>query len=145
MKVILDTNVILDILQNRMPWAKDAVVILRAAAEKKITGCVTAKQITDIYFFSRKMFKGEENVDIRARQVISRLLGLFDLVDTLGADCQSAFGISNGDYEDAVLIASASRAGIDCIVTRNTDHFADSPVKIYPPSELADMLTPHGN
>ena len=140
MRVILDTNVLLDILQNRMPWAKDAVVIFRAVAGNQIAGCITAKQAADLHFFSRKMFKGEENVDAKARQVISKLLSLFDLVDTLGVDCQNALGINNSDYEDAILIASAAREKIDCIITRNTEHFADSPVPVYTPAEFAAIL-----
>ena len=72
MKVILDTNVLLDILQNRMPWAKDAVVIFRSIAGCQIVGCITAKQIADLHFFARKIFKGEENTDAKARQVIGK-------------------------------------------------------------------------
>ena len=104
MRVILDTNVLLDILQNRLPWAKDAIVIFRAIAGNKIEGCITAKQIADLHFFARKMFKGEENVDAKARQVISRLMGLFELIDTLGIDCQNALGINNSDYEDGHIL-----------------------------------------
>ena len=141
MRVILDTNVLLDILQNRLPWAKDAIVIFRAIAGNKIEGCITAKQIADLHFFARRMFKGEENVDAKARQVISKLMGLFELIDTLGIDCQNALGIDNSDYEDAVLIAAAIRENVDCIITRNTDHFADSSVPVYSPDTFASTLT----
>ena len=143
MKVFLDTNVLLDILQNRMPWAEDAVVIFRAIAGKQIEGCITAKQIADLYFFARKMYRCEENVDAKARQVISKLMGLFRLVDTLAVDCQNALGVNNSDYEDAVLIAAASREKSDCIITRNTNHFMDSPIPVYTPSDfLTNLVTP---
>ena len=137
MRIILDTNVLLDILQNRMPWAQDAVVVFRAVAANQVAGCITAKQIADLHFFARKMFKGEENVDFKARQVISKLMGLFEVVDTLSVDCKNALGINNSDYEDAILIASAVRDGIDFIITRNTDHFSDSPVPIHTPAEFS--------
>ena len=140
MRIILDTNVLLDILQNRMPWAKDAVVIFRAIAGNKVEGCITAKQIADLYFFVRKMFKGEENSDAKARQVISRLMGLLEPIDTLGIDCQNALGINNSDFEDAILIASAIREKVDCIITRNTDHFTDSSVPVYSPDTFVSTL-----
>ena len=141
MRVILDTNVLIDILQNRMPWAKNAVVIFRAAAGNQIEGCITTKQIADLHFFARKMFKGEENTDAKARQVISKLMELFGLIDTLASDCRDALGFDNNDYEDAILIASAAREKIDCIITRNTEHFRNSSVPVYTPDAFTAILT----
>ena len=92
MRAILDTNVVVDVLQRREPWFQDGAVIFRAIANKQVTGCLTAKQIADLHFFSRKQFKGEENVDARARQVVGKILSLFELIDTLGIDCQNALG-----------------------------------------------------
>ena len=142
MRVILDTNVLLDILQNRMPFAEDAVVIFRAVAADRIAGFVTGKQIADLHFFARKMFRGEENTDAKARAVVAKLLSLFGLIDTLGADCRDALGIGNSYYEDAMLIAAAAREKIDCIVTRNADYFRPSPVPIRTPAEFAALLNP---
>ena len=140
MRVILDTNVLLDVLQNREPWAQDGITIFRAIAANQITGCITAKQIADLHFFSRKMFNGEEHVDDKARQVVGKILSLFEVVDTLAVDCQTALGINNGDYEDAILIATAARDRVDCIVTRNLEHFRESPVRVYSPGEFVEKM-----
>ena len=140
MRAVLDTNVVIDVLQKREPWFQDGAIIFHAVANKQVIGCLTSKQIADLHFFSRKQFTGEENVDASARQVIGKLLFLFELIDTLGIDCQNALGINNGDYEDAILIESAARAGVDCIVTRNPDHFSQCSVQIYSPEEFVDIL-----
>ena len=140
MKALLDTNVVIDVLQHREPWFADGAFIFRAVANKLFIGCLTSKQIADLHFFSRKQFKGEENVDEKARQIIGKLLQLFEIVDTLGTDCQNAFAIDNGDYEDAIMIASARRAGIDFIVTRNPDHFSDSRISVYSPPDFVELL-----
>ena len=140
MRAILDTNVVVDVLQRREPWFQDAAVIFRAIANKQVTGCLTAKQIADLHFFSRKQFKGEENVDARARQVVGKILSLFELIDTLGIDCQNALGINNGDYEDAILIESAARAGVEYIVTRNPAHYKTSSVQVYSPAEFVRFI-----
>lgn len=140
MRAILDTNVVVDVLQRREPWFQDGAVIFRAIANKQVTGCLTAKQIADLHFFSRKQFKGEENVDARARQVIGKILSLFELIDTLGIDCQNALGINNGDYEDAILIESAARAGVEYIVTRNPAHYKTSSVQVYSPAEFVRFI-----
>lgn len=141
MRVILDTNVVVDVLQRREPWFQDVSVIFLAIANKRVIGCLTAKQIADLHFFSRKQFKGEENVDDRARQVIGKLLTLFELIDTLSIDCKNALGIKNGDYEDAMLIESAARAGVDCIVTRNPAHYKASPIRVYAPDEFVSVIS----
>ena len=141
MRAVLDTNIVVDVLQRREPWFQDGAVIFRAIANKQVEGCLTAKQITDLHFFSRKQFKGEENVDVKARQVIGKLLAIFSLIDTLGIDCQNALGNENGDYEDAVLIESAVRAGADCIVTRNPEHFKTSTVPVYAPDQFVSVIS----
>jgi predicted nucleic acid-binding protein len=141
MRVILDTNVVVDVLQRREPWFQDGSVIFLAIANKRVIGCLTVKQIADLHFFSRKQFKGEENVDDRARQVIGKLLTLFELIDTLSIDCKNALGIKNGDYEDATLIESAARAGVDCIVTRNPAHYKASPIRVYAPDEFVSVIS----
>ena len=140
MRAILDTNVVMDVLQRREPWFQDGAVIFRAIANKQVTGCLTAKQIADLHFFSRKQFKGEENVDARARQVVGKILSLFELIDTLGIDCQNALGVNNGDYEDAILIESAARAGVEYIVTRNPAHYKTSSVQVYSPAEFVRFI-----
>ena len=140
MKVLLDTNVILDVLQKRSPWFDDGKKIFLAVATKQVDGFVTAKEIADIYFFSRKQFKGEEGIDKTVRKIISGILALFGIVDTLGEDCQNALGIENNDYEDAIMMTSAQRAGIDLIVTRNTEHFIQSPVPVCTPAGFVRQL-----
>ena len=108
MKVLIDTNVMIDVLQNRQPWVLDGTSIFRAVAVQQITGCITAKQIADIHFFSRKLFSGQDNVDARTRQITGRILSLFTLIDTLASDCRDALGNSNGDYEDAITVGNGA-------------------------------------
>ena len=140
MKVLLDTNVILDVLQKRSPWFEDGKEIFLAVAAKQIDGFITAKEAADIHFFSRKQFKGEDNIDTKVRKIISGLLALFGIIDTLGEDCQNALGIENNDYEDAIMITSAKRAGIDFFITRNTEHFEQSSVPICTPADFVKLL-----
>ena len=142
MRVLIDTNVMLDVLQNRSPWVADGTIIFHAVATRQISGYITAKQIADIHYFSRKLFSGQENADDKARQVISRILSLFILLDTLASDCREAFGINNGDYEDAMLINAAVREKMDYIITRNLEHFKDSSVPAVFPADFVTILHP---
>lgn len=136
MRVLVDTNVILDVLQDRKPWSKDGKVIFYAIANNRIAACITAKEAADIHFFSRKQFRKQENVDSKAREIMSKLFALFEVLDTLGIDCINALAMENGDYEDAVSMETAARSGVDCIVTRNTEHFKTSLTPVFTPAEF---------
>jgi len=141
MRALLDTNVIVDVLQRREPWFSDGKKIFYAIANKQIIGCITAKEAADIHYFSRKQFTGQKNVDAKARQVMAKLYALFELIDTLAIDCQNAIAIENNDYEDAIMIESATRAGLDCIITRNPDHFKTAAISVYSPAEFVAGLS----
>ena len=140
MRVLLDTNVIIDVLQNREPWCESGKKIFLSVARKDFSGCITAKEAADIHFFAKKQFKGEENVDNKARQILIKLFSLFEIIDTTESDCKNALSFPNNDYEDAIMIETALRSGVDCIITRNTEHFSESPVKIYTPDEFVEII-----
>ena len=56
-KLLIDTNIILDALMNRAPWAKAAEDIILAVAEDKAEGYITASSFTDIHYLLRKHLK----------------------------------------------------------------------------------------
>ena len=140
MKALIDTNVVVDVLQQRQPWCESGNAIFLAAANHVFDGCLTAKEIADIHFFARKQFRGQDNVDAQARNVVAKLMSLFEVIDTLSADCQTAIGIDNNDYEDAIMIASAQRAGVECIITRNPDHYRAAQISIYDPDAFLKQI-----
>ena len=140
MKVLIDTNVIVDVLQQREPFYEMGEQIFIALASKIFVGCVTAKQIADIHFFTRKQFIGEKNKDIKARLIIAKLLLFFEVINTTKIDCQNAIFIENGDYEDALLITSAVSSDVDAIVTRDNEHFKNSDITIYSPDDFIKQI-----
>ena len=140
MRALLDTNVIVDVLQNRQPWCIDGQRIFLAAASRRFIGCITAKEATDIHYFARKLFKGEENADQRARQIVCGLYVLFELLDTESSDCKKAVLSACPDYEDAVMIETGIRAEVDCIVTRNEKDYSASPIPVYTPANFCALL-----
>ena len=140
MRVLLDTNVIVDVLQQREPWREDGEAIFIAAAMNQITACVTAKQIADIHYMTKKLFKGQPHVDNLAKQIIGKLMSFMEIEDTCAADCQTAMGINNNDFEDAMLIACAVRESMSCIVTRNAEHFKGSCVPVVTPADFVRHL-----
>ena len=136
MRALLDTCIIIDVLQNREPFSEDAQNIFILAANNQFTGCITAKSTTDIYYITHRYTHNDK----QSRDVLNKLFTLFEVLDTAGVDCRKAIPSQVSDYEDAVMIESAIRYGLDCIVTRNTNDYAKSPVKVYTPKEFIEKI-----
>ena len=120
MRVMLDTNIIVDALQDREPWAEAARQIFRDAALGRYTGCITAKASADIHYLARRCTHSE--------------------TDTAAEDCQRALISETKDFEDAIMIETAFREGLAYIITRNAKDFSHSTVKVLDPESFLLLL-----
>lgn len=136
MKAIIDTCIVLDVLQNREPFFDNSLRVLHSVSDKACVGILTAKSITDIYYIIRR----SPNNDSIARDSIRKLYMVFTVVDTLANDCELALYSETIDYEDAVMIETAKRVGADCIVTRNQKDYTKSEIPVYSPDEFLEKI-----
>ena len=81
---------------------------------------------------------------METRRIITTLMGLVGIIDTTDMDCRRAVSSELNDYEDAVMVESAKRSGMDAIVTRNEKDYAASPVTVYLPDNLLALLSSEG-
>ena len=98
MRVLLDTCIVIDALQNREPFSADAQAIFLAVANRAIEGYITAKSITDIYYLTHRL----THSDKATRDILNKLFSLFGVLDTTANDCREAVFSDVSDYEDAV-------------------------------------------
>lgn len=136
MKALIDTCVIVDVLQNREPFCEKAQTVFLAAANNQFTGCMTAKSATDIYYLTHRF----THDDKASRSVLNKLFMIFEVLDTAGMDCRHAIPSAISDFEDAVMVETAVRTEMNCIVTRNTKDFANSSVPVFTPHEFLEKL-----
>jgi len=136
MKVIIDTCVIVDALQNREPFCKDAKSIFLLLASNQFEGFLTAKSITDIYYLTHRLTHSNKET----RDILKKLCELFELLDTTALDIYNAISTEISDFENAVMIETASRCKVNCIVTRNNKDYNKAPVPVYTPAEFIEML-----
>lgn len=135
MRVVFDTNVILDAVLERADYISAQALVMAAAAEK-ISGTVTANSITDIYYISRKMV-GDQG----ARQMVANILTVFDIAEVNGEICAAALNIPMSDYEDAVLAVCARQEEADYIATNDKIFLeAESSVPARNPKDLLELL-----
>ena len=136
MRAFIDTCVVIDALQSREPFAKDAQSVFLAAANNLFLGYISAKAVTDIYYLMHR----HTHDDKASRDILNKLFALFDVLDTAGIDCRKAVLSPVSDFEDAVMVETALRSEVDCIVTRNLRDFTKSPVPVYEPKAFLKLL-----
>lgn len=137
MKILFDTCVLIDTLQDRKPFSDDSNKLLMYVAKEQIEGFISAKSVADIYYLMHKV----THSDKQTREILAKIFSLFHILDTSASDCLGALTSEIKDYEDAVIAESAVRANLDGIVTRNTGDFKNSALKVYFPAELSNIIT----
>ena len=136
MRVLVDTCVIIDALQSSVPFAEAAQKLFIYSANKQFESYITAKSVTDIYYLIHRL----THSDAETRKILSKLFTLFHLLDTTSLDCRKAISSEISDYEDAVMVETAIRSEMDCIVTRNTKDYVKSSVNVYDSSTFLKLL-----
>ena len=137
MKILVDTNIIIDALTSREPFREDAEQIFLLAANQIEDMYITASSATDIYYLVRKHLHSTE----KAKGVMTKLYELFYILDVTSADCQEALLSEINDYEDAVISCCAGRNHMDYIITRNIRDYEKSKIQAILPEEFIKMIT----
>jgi predicted nucleic acid-binding protein len=130
-KVLVDTNVVLDVLLDRQPFAKSAARIFAFVEESKIEGFLCATTVTTVDYLL-----GQALAPAKARQALRQLLHLFEIAPVNRPVLEQALQSRISDFEDAVLEQSARLVGADAIATRNVRDFEKSSVTVFDPVDL---------
>ena len=136
MKILIDTNIVIDALTSREPWSEDAEKIFLMAANNIIDMYITVSSATDIYYLIRKHLHSTET----ARQIMGKLYSLVGLIEVKGEDLIDALASPITDYEDAVVEQVARRSDMEGIVTHNQKDYEAGITKIYSPEDFVRLL-----
>lgn len=135
MRVLLDTNVVLDGLLDRQPWAASAEAIWRAHLDDRVAVHVSASALTDIFYVARRV-TDRETAWVAVRACLDQL----HVIAVSNNELHAAVALAGNDFEDNLQIACATAAGLDAIVTRDASGFSESQVEVIEPVELLDRL-----
>ena len=135
MRILFDTNVILDVLLLRQPYEVEATKLVASVERSEINGVLCANSITTIYYLINKAVGREIAINS-----VNSLTMMFDVVPVNKIVLQNALKSKFLDFDDAVLNESAVNSGVDGIVTRNPKDFKSSTLPIYNPKELITVL-----
>lgn len=133
--VLVDTNVILDVVLERQPWADVATLLLEHSARGDVHGFVAGHTITTIFYIVRR-----ERGRSVAMSAVGDLLTIVDVVELGRADFHRALALGLEDFEDAVQAAACLRVGARYLVTRNEKDYKKAPVTPRSPGEVLALL-----
>ena len=136
MKIMCDTNIILDVLLEREPFVEDSYQILSLCEQRKLEGFVSASSITDIYYLVRKYTHSTE----LAYKAIGKLLEIVKVCSVTNNDVLIAYQKKAKDFKDCLVATCAQSIQCDYIVTRNTKDFKEFDLPSITPAELLNSL-----
>lgn len=139
MRMMIDTNIILDVLLEREPFYSHSKAVLELCENRNIYGFISASTATDIFYLIRK---GLGSTD-EAYKALGHILDIVKILTVTNTDVMDAFLQKSKDFEDCLLATCAKSNKCSGIITRNKKDFLEFDITTYSPEEILDMMTPH--
>lgn len=139
MRLLIDTNVVLDVILEREPFVDAAIALFGLIEAGRLQGYIAATTVTNIFYIVRKL-QGREV----ALQAIARLMRGMALCEVNRQVIDRALSLGLKDFEDGVQLACAVSAGLDAVVTRNEEDFQGADFAVLSPVTLMARLSEDG-
>lgn len=135
MKLLIDTNIILDVLLNRDDFVQDSAKILKLP-ENKFQKYISASAITDIHYIAYQELRDKSKV----RNLLKTMLKIIHIANVSEDIILSALDADWKDFEDSVQNAVAEFHNFDIIITRNKNDYKKSSLKVSSPTEFLNLI-----
>ena len=136
LRILVDTNILLDYLLCRSPYDQAAKQIVVACKQRRVSGCIAAHSISNMFFILRKEFSVHERRTL--------LWSICELFEVEGIDKEKILNALSdepfSDFEDCLQKECAVAFQADYIVTRNCDDFKSSRIPCIEPLACCKML-----
>ena len=136
MKLICDTNIILDVVLKRDPFYTSSVGVLHMCEAGDIEGIIPASSMTNLFYKVRRLSHSSDT----AYKALDLTRQILSICSVTAEDERLAFDRRHHDYEDCLLAMTAASNGCDFILTRNKADFSGFSVPAISPDELLDMF-----
>lgn len=135
MRVLLDTDVVLDLLLDRAPFIDAASALWELNEQGRFEAYISAITPINVFYIARKI----KSSDV-ARQAVNELLAAMRVCRLDHDIMQRALTLPFADYEDAVQHESAKASQLDAIVTRNIDDYRSATLPVLSPTDFLSQL-----
>lgn len=135
-KVFIDSDVIIDFLTDRVPFAEFSSLVFELSEKGLIDLYTSALCITNVYYITRKILG-----DKKTRQVIEELMDLIDVLNVTKQNVQNALQSNFKDFEDAVQHDVALRnSNVESILTRNIQDYKKAEIPVFSPENFLILI-----
>ena len=135
-KLLIDTNIVLDLLAKRDPFYRSAAEIFSFADKNKLNLSISSLTIANTnYVLTRLKTASEAREILRRFKVLVNVLSLNDKIIDLALN-ESKFS----DFEDGLQYYTAIENNLDTIITRNSKDFKSSKIPVLTPDEYLTSL-----
>ena len=134
MKLLIDTNVILDVLLKRDPFYRTAAKVLKLAQKDEVQEYISASAVTDIYYIAHRQLKNRDE----AIKMLKQLLSVVSVASVSQREIDTALMLAWQDFEDSVQYSVALSHNMDAIVTRNPHDFLNAHIRVVSPETLLE-------
>lgn len=132
MKLLIDTNIVLDVMLKREPFYSLSFEILGLAKRDDVEEYVSASAITDIYYLAYRQIRDKS----RVKKLMKELLMVVSVASVSKQEIENAISLEWNDFEDSVQYSVAYLQEMDGIVTRNPNDYREAEIKVWKPEEL---------
>lgn len=135
MRILLDSNVVIDFLERRQPFYDDAIAVINSSRKNQHTIYIAAHSIDNIVYILRKK--------LPLREILSGLekfLKICSIIEVNEAIILKAISAQWKDFEDAIQYYAAIAANIDLIVSRDVAGYEEQKIKVLNPAEALELL-----
>ena len=135
MRILVDTNVLLDVLCNRKEFVGMSAKVWKCCETRIVEGHISALSVPNIVYILRKELDAKKTVEI-----IDRIGLIFTIDDLRAEDLKKAAAFEYSDFEDALQSICAERVKADHIVTRNIKDFQGSSITAISPADFIEII-----
>jgi predicted nucleic acid-binding protein len=135
MKILVDTNILLDVLTQRRPFFQDSARVWSLIHDGLFEGYVSAISVNNLYYIVRKLRDKKT-----AEFFVDDLLRDFEVVSLTKSIFKQARTVAAKDFEDSIQYFSAIQEGCEILLTRNKKDFPAAGLQILNPSEFLEQL-----
>lgn len=131
MVLLIDANIILDVLMNRIDFVEDSSIIWKLCETDQVKGYVSTLTYANMMYIMRKQMNPNQ-----INEVFQKLNLIFEFADFSSSVLDKAVNMKWSDFEDAIQSATAEYVHADYIITRNIKDFSKSKIMALTPKEL---------
>lgn len=133
-KIFVDSDVLIDVAVNRMPFATDSIALLKLIEHGYLKAYTSSNCIANIHYILRKQYG-----DKATRQFIRDIIKNVNVIGIQYEDVVKALDSNFKDFEDSLQFHSALRNDCEAIITRNGRDYQHATVDVYSPTDFLNL------